>query len=175
MGRARAPQKRYTVEEKKAALELAAAVGRRPAIRQLGISAASMQAWIEEFPELWSDLRSGDREVQKHGFADRLEDLADSYTAIEFQALERAEKLIKAADPKELAALIKAMGASRGVATVGARGYRGEDADKVDLNINFPALEAAAQAILDRAGPPGSPVLVENVAEERAGGPDEVD
>ena len=166
---ARPPRPDYTDDEKKAALELGAAVGRNAAVRKLGISKASFQAWTEQFPEYWSDLRSGDREAQKHGFAQSLEDLAAQYTALEFQALERAEKLIKTADPKELAAMMKAMGASRGVATVGARGYRGEDTQHVEHDINFPALEAAAAAILERAEE-RQPILVENVAESHAEG-----
>ena len=165
--RANKPQKRYTVEEKHAALELAAAVGRRAAIRQLGISPHSLQNWIEDYPELWSDLRAGDREAQKHGFAQRLEDLAEQYSVLEFEALQRAERLIKTADPKELAALIKAMGASRGVAAVGARSLRGEDAEHVEIDINFPQIEKAAEAILATVGPP--PALpVANVAEADA-------
>lgn len=169
---ARVVPKRYTEESKRAALELGAAVGRNAAIRQLGISKATFQRWTEEFPEFWSDLRAGDREAQKLGIAQRLEDLAEQYTSLEFEALERAEKLIKTADPKELAALIKAMGSSRGVATVGARGYRGEDAHTVDHNINFPALEAAANAILDRAE--SQPLLVANEADvEPVGQPDD--
>lgn len=169
--RARKPQKRYTDDEKRAALELGAAVGRRAAIRQLGISPHSFQNWTEEFPELWSDLRAGDREAQKHGFAQRLEDLAEQYSVLEFEALQRAERLIKTADPKELAALIKAMGASRGVAAMGARSLRGEDAEHVEVDINFPQLEKAAEAILARAGtPPALPVA--NLAELDDAAPD---
>lgn len=153
----------YSDEEKKKALELGAAVGRNAAVRKLGISKASFQRWTEEFPEFWSDLRS-DRPAQKSRVAQNLEDLADSYTSMEFEALERAEKLIKTADPKELAALIKAMGASRGVATVGARGYRGEDAQVIEHTIDFPALEKAAAAILGRAEPQPA-LVVENEAE----------
>ena len=154
----------YDEAQKKAALELGAAVGRNAAVRQLGIAKSTFQRWTEQYPEFWSDLRAGDREAQKHGFAQRLEDLADQYTAMEFAALERAEKLIRTADAKELAALVKAMGGSRGVATVGARGFRGEDHEVVDHNINFPQLERAVEAVLDRAGPP--PALpVRNEAE----------
>lgn len=162
MPRARVVPKRYTEESKLAALELAAAVGRNAAVRKLGISKATFQRWTEEYPERWSDLRAGDREAQKLGIAQRLEDLAEQYSSLEFEALERAEKLIKTADPKELAALMKAMGSSRGVATAGARGYRGEDTQRIDLDINFPALEAAAARILERAQPPE---LVENLAD----------
>lgn len=116
-------------------------------------------------PEFWSDLRAGDRTVHKTRVAQNLEDLADQYSSLEFEALERAEKLLPHTDAKELAALMKAMGASRGVATVGARGYRGEDHDVTELTINFPALEAAAEAILNRAP---QPRLVENTADSTA-------
>lgn len=155
----------YTEAEQHAALELGAAVGRNAAVRKLGISKSTFQKWTERWPELWSSLRAGDRTVQRRRIAQSLEDLADSYTALEFEALERAEKLIKTADAKELSGLIKAMGSSRGVATVGARGYRGEDAEHIEIEVNFPVLEAAAKAILERAQP--QPALeVANVADE---------
>lgn len=156
-------KREYSDEEVHAALELGAAVGRNAAVRQLGISKSTFQAWTERHPQLWSDLQSGDRQAQKRRIAGNLEDLADQYTSMEFEALERAEKLIKTADAKELAGLIKAMGASRGLATVGARATRGEDAQVIEHNINFGALEAAANAILERAKPPA--LVVENEAE----------
>lgn len=168
MGRPRVAPRRYEESEKRAALELGAAVGRNAATRKLQISKSTFQKWTEEFPELWSDLRRGDREAQKLGIAGRLEDLAEQYSALEFEALERAEKLIKTADPKELAGLIKAMGSSRGVAAVGARALRGEDTQHVQHDINFPMLEAAAAAILERASVPQPALVVTNEAAEPA-------
>lgn len=156
-------KREYSEAEVKAALELAAAVGRNAAVRQLGISKSGFQAWTERYPQYWSDLQSGDRQAQKRRIAGNLEDLADQYTALEFEALERAEKLIKTADAKELAGLIKAMGASRGLATVGARATRGEDVEHVEHTHNFPLLEQAAAAILERAKPPA--LEVRNEAE----------
>jgi hypothetical protein len=172
MPRAKVEPRRYAEEEKKAALELGAAVGRNAAVRQLGISKSTFQQWTELYPELWSDLRRGDREAQKLGIAGRLEDLAEQYTSLEFEALERAEKLIKTADAKELAALIKAMGGSRGVASVGARALRGEDAERVEHNINFPQIEQALERVLAQAPQPA--LVVENEAEREddAGGHD---
>jgi transposase-like protein len=56
MPRAKVEPRRYAEEEKKAALELGAAVGRNAAVRQLGISKSTFQQWTELYPELWSDL-----------------------------------------------------------------------------------------------------------------------
>lgn len=153
----RPPRPVYSDADKRAALELAAAVGRRAAIRQLGISSSTFQRWTEELPELWSSLRAGDRDAQRLGFAQRLEDLAESYTAAEFEALERAEKLLPKANAKELAALMKAMGASRGLATVGARAARGEDAERHEITIDFPQIEAVMERLL--GGAPEQPAL----------------
>lgn len=154
----------YTDDEKKAALELAARIGTRAAARELGTHPTSIRRFRDQLPEFWSDLMAGGdtRPYTRRRAADNLEDLAEQYTEREFEALDRAEKLIKTADAKELAALIKAMGGSRGVATAGARGYRGEDVQTVEHNINFDALERAAQVIIDRAQPP---VPVANLAE----------
>lgn len=154
----------YTIDQKKAALELGAAMGRSAAVRQLSISKATFQAWTEEFPEYWTALREGDLEAQRLGFAKRLEDLADAYSALELAALERAEKLIPTADAKEVAGLIKAMGSSRGVASVQARAQRGDPSDIQEVRVNFPAIEAAIERVLERAEP--VPALVVTNLEE---------
>lgn len=161
---ARAPKPEYDESEKKAALELGAAMGRNAAVRELGISKATFQRWTEQYPEFWSDLRAGDPEVQKRRFAQRLEDLAERYLGAEHDLLTRVEdSLIATADPKEAAALIKALGSSRMAATTGSRQIVPE-VEHVEHNINFPQIEQAMQAILDRA--PSQPALVvDNVAE----------
>lgn len=170
MAAPRKPARTYSEEEAKAALELGAALGRRAAIRQLGISSATFQKWTEQYPELWSDLRANDPKAQRHGFARRLEDLAESYTAVEFEALERAEKLIKGADAKEAAALIKALGSARMAATTGSRQVAGDPVEH-DHNINFPQLEAAIERLLEKAGAPPElpPVQVPNLSENQHG------
>ena len=158
-----APRPEYTESEKKAALELAAAMGRRAAIRELGISSATFQRWTEQFPELWSDLRAGDPDVQKRRFAMRLEDLAERYLGAEHDLLTRMEdKLIPTADPKESAAMLKAMASGRMAATTGSRQIVPE-VEHVEHNINFPALEQAMERLLD--GAPQPALVVDNEAE----------
>lgn len=158
---------RYTDEEKRAALRLAAKIGTNPAARELGIYGKTIRRFREQMPEYWSELLASPDAAprRKERQAQSLEDLADAYTEREFEALQRAESLIKTADAKGLAALMRAMGASRGLATVGARAARGEDTQVVEHNINFAALERAAEAILSRASQPELPVHVENLAE----------
>jgi transposase-like protein len=157
---------RYHDNEKRSALQLAAQLGFSAAARELGVDRKTIQRFRDQMPEYWSELQSGPdaAPARRTRSAESLEDLADAYTEREFEALQRAEKLIKTADGKELAALMRAMGASRGLATAGARQYRGEDVHTVEHNINFAALEMAAQAILERA--PTPPILVENLAEK---------
>jgi hypothetical protein len=155
----------YSPAEQEAALRLAARIGVTAAARELGIAKSTINRFRHWNPELWSDLISGQEVAtnRRQRTAESLEDLAEAYTEREFEALQRAEKLIKTADGKELAALMRAMGASRGVAHANSRAYRGEDVQTVEHNINFAALEQAAQAILARANP--RPQLVENLAE----------
>lgn len=153
----------YSDEEKKAALDLAARIGIRAAARELGLGggALTIRRFREALPEYWSDLMAGGHvaPARRTRTAESLEDLAEAYADREFEAIERAEKLIKTADAKELAALIKAMGSSRTGATAGARGYRGEDVQTVEHNVNFAALEKAAELLLARApDPPALPV-----------------
>lgn len=154
----------YTPDEQRAALELTAKLGITAASRELGITRKTINRFKHWNPELWSDLIAapGAHVSRRSRTAESLEELADAYTEREFEALDRAEKLIKTADGKELAALMRAMGASRGVAHANSRAYRGEDVQHVEHNINFAALEMAAQAILQRAE---QPQLVENLAE----------
>jgi transposase-like protein len=154
----------YTQEQQLAGLELAATIGIYAAARELQVSPTTLYRWQRNHPKELSDMRAGEKEAFKHGFAQRLEDLADKYTEAEDQALEKVIEKIEAGnlDAKELAALIKAMGSSRGVATVGARATRGEDQQNSTLNINFPNLEAAMERLL--GGP--APAAIEATATE---------
>lgn len=156
----------YTEDEARAGMELAIAIGRRKAIQQLGISHSTFQNWTQKYPQIWSDLKAGDPEAQRKGFAKSLEDLAQEGMALEHEAIEVAQAKLKGADLKELAAIIKATAASRQAATVGARTVMGE-ADVVEHNVNFPQLEQAMQAILEQAAPPALPVVNEAEYESR--------
>lgn len=158
----------YSDEEKQATLRLAARLGISGASRELHVDRKTIARFRDQLPEFWSDLMAAPdaAPARKTRSAESLEDLADAYVEREFEAIERAEKLIPTADAKETAMLMKAMGSSRGLATVGARGHRGEDTQVIEHNINFGALEAAAAAILSRApDAPQLPVQVENLAE----------
>lgn len=156
----------YSDEEKQSALRLAARLGMSGASRELHVDRKTIARFRDQLPEFWSDLMSAPDAApqRKTRSAESLEDLADAYVEREFEAIERARDLIPDSEPKELAALIKAMGSSRGLATVGARGHRGEDTQVIEHNINFAALEMAAAAILERAPTP-LPLQVENLAE----------
>lgn len=169
MGYNRGPHekaKAYTEGDRKAALELAAAVGVRPAARHLDVHPSTIYKWIELYPRLWSDLRAGDPKAAKHRIAQNLEDLAQRYADAESDLLERVEdELIKNADPKEAAALLKAMGSSRQAAVAGARTISGEP-EVHEHNINFPELEAAMERLLSGGtSAPALPLKVENEAD----------
>lgn len=158
-GRAR----EYSEEEVHAALELAASTSVASAGRHLGIGRATLYRWIDRYPKLWSDLIGGDYRHGRRKIAERLEVLADRYTAAEHDILDEIEGgKLKPKDAKEAAALIKAMGSSRGVAVAGVRSITGE-ADVSEVNINFPALEQAMERLL--SGGPDRPLLVENEAD----------
>jgi transposase-like protein len=160
-------EREYSDEERQAALELAATAGVKPAAEHLGLSRSTIYRWIDKYPQLWSDLKAGDRSAGRRRIADRLEDLADRYAASEHDLLAKIEAgEIAAKDAKEAAALLKAMGSNRGVAVAGVRSITGE-ADVVEHNINFPALEAAMERLLDGAAP-AKPLPVPNEAEADA-------
>lgn len=164
MAKGQIPENAYSVEDRHAALELAATVGIAPAARQLGVPRRTIYRWVDMYPQLWSDLRAGDPEAHKRGFAVKLEDLAARYAEAEHMALDRAEQILQGANAKEIAAIMKAMGSSRQAATLGARTVMGDDHADVDVNINFPQIEQAMERLLGAAGPPPA-LLVANEAE----------
>jgi hypothetical protein len=150
------PPRVFTSDDEIRGLELAAKIGRNAATRQLNVSKSLFQKWTERHPKEWSDFRAGRSSEFGKEFAAQLEDLAENYTEAEEEAIRQALEQIKTGDldAKELAALIKAMGSSRGVAATNARQARGEPDKTLDININFPQLEQAAEAVLARATAP---------------------
>lgn len=164
MAKGQVPANAYSESDRKAALELAAVVGMKPAARQLGIDRSQLYRWVDMYPQYWSDLRAGQPEAHRKGIAQRLEDLAERYGEAEHDALDRAEELLGTADPKELAALIKAMGSSRQAATLGARTVLGEATSVTDVHIDFPQIEQAMEALLNQ-GAPQPALQVPNEAE----------
>lgn len=169
MAKGQIPENAYSREERLAALELSVAIGPQAAADNLKIARANIYRWRSMYPQEYSDLLAGDESSQKKGYAKRLDALADAYTEAEFDALQRAEDLISHADPKELAALIKAMGSSRQAAIGGARTVLGES-ETVEHNINFPQLEQAMKLMLERAE---APLQVPNEAIQELTGGDE--
>lgn len=162
----------FTREDKLAALALGGAIGRRAACKELGLSHSVFQRFTEEFPKEWSEAIQGrDPEQIGKSLAAQFEELIEGYTEAEQEAITQALSLLKDKnadlDAKELAALIKAMGSSRGVAAVNARQARGEPDKNIDVNINFPQLEQAAEAILAKA--PTAPALPAPNLEESGG------
>lgn len=159
--------RRYTKEFKLQALALAGARGRSAAIRELGLSSSTFQNWTQEFPKEWSEAL-GDRSADSiaKNLAIQFEELVEGYTEAEQKAITKALDILdeQDLDAKEIAALIKSMGSSRGVAAVNARQARGEPDKSVDVNINFPQLEQAAEAIL-AAAPPAPALPVPNLEE----------
>lgn len=155
----------YTEAEKKAALELAASIGLKPAADELGIGRATIFRWRNQMPAYWHSLLTGDQAAQQHKIADNLEDLADAYAQGERIALERIVELLEAEDEegkpaldaKEIAALTKAMGSSRGVANAGARAVRGNDQPSLSINVNILELEKAMERLLSGATNPALP------------------
>jgi hypothetical protein len=145
--------KRYTEDEAKAGMELAIAVGRRQAVKALGISNSTFQKWTVKYAQYWSDLKAGDPEAERKGFSKGLEELAQDYMVAEQDLIDQIQDgKFKPENAKEAAALIKAMGSSRQTATVGARSVAGEH-EVVEHNINFPQIEAAMERILSAQAP----------------------
>jgi transposase len=156
------PNDQYTEEEMLAVLELAATTSIKNAARVTSVTRNTIYRWIDRYPERWSALvvepSRGKRKV-----AQKLDVLVERYTELEHDMLEDLEKRDTPEDPKELAAVLKAVGSNRQAAVAGSRSISG-DPEVHEHNINFPQIEAMMARMLEQAAPPA--LQVENEAED---------
>lgn len=157
-----------TAEEEIRAVELAAVHGVKATAEHLGIGLKTLEGWCyRKHRKQYSEFREGKISEWRAGFAAKMEDLAEQYGDAERVAAELALKQLQSGDldAKELAALIKSMGSSRTAAAATGSKARGEPDHKDILEINFPQLEQAMEAMLEGAAARRA-LPVPNLAEE---------
>jgi transposase len=144
------PNDQYTEEEMLAVLELAATTSIKNAARVTSVTRNTIYRWIDRYPERWSALvvepSRGKRKVAV---------LVERYTELEHDMLEDLEKRDTPEDPKELAAVLKAVGSNRQAAVAGSRSISG-DPEVHEHNVNFPAIEALMADMLASVKPPAA-------------------
>jgi hypothetical protein len=161
----------FTQDQKLKAVELAAIHGISKTAESLNIKRETLKTWCYvNFRSEYSEFRTGKLSDWRMEFAAEMEDLQQNYASAETMALDRALEILQATgeegdpkpDAKDVAALIKGMGAARASATTTATRARGEPDQIHEHQLNFAAVEQAAEAILAKYGPPP----IEGEAEE---------
>lgn len=140
----------YTREQKLQAVELAAVHGPTAASQALKIKPNTLRDWCyQDFKKEYADFRSGKVSEWRTQLAAELEDLTQNYAETEALALTRARELL--ADPdidaKDVASLIKGMGAARASAAAVGGKARGEPDEVHQHVISFPDLERLEAAL----------------------------
>lgn len=168
MGRALA-----TRDQRLQAVELAAIHGPTQVAATLGIPFDTIKSWCyRDFPTEYAEFRAGKLSEWRAKFAAEMEDLQQDYAETERLALEQAKRLLADddIDARDVASLIKGMGAARASATGTATRARGEPDYIEEHRINFEQLEQAAERILAKYGPnPAIEIPAEDVREIDAG------
>lgn len=152
-------RKTYSKEARLRGVELAAIHGIAATARAMDVNYDTLKAWCyQQFRNEYSEFRAGKLSEWRQDFAAKMEDLTEHYGDVEALALEEARKQIEGGDleAKDLASLIKGMGAARASASSVSTRARGEPDRLEEHRINVPQLEQAIEALLGRKGPPPS-------------------
>lgn len=140
----------YTREQKLQAVELAAVHGLTRTAESLKVPIDTMKKWLyRDFKQEYADFRGGKQSEWRASFAAEMEDLAQNYGEVERKALEKAQALLDSGevDARDVASLIKGMGAARAsAASVGGKA-RGEPDEVHQHVISFPDLERLEAAL----------------------------
>jgi hypothetical protein len=144
----------YPPEVVDKALELAAAIGIRPAAQQLEIPYQTIHGWTRhpDFTERWSEHRRVNAPKWRDRAAIRLEELVDEYSAALAAAVERADEAIESMDPRDLGNFIRSIAVAQGIAADHVAKLRGQPAQVHELHANVRQLEAALETLRLEAG-----------------------
>ena len=140
------------------ALELAAAIGFRPAARQLEINEATIRNWTRQadYVEKWSELRKHNAPKWRERAAATLEELVDGYTQLEVDALKEATKALEKLEPRDVATLLRSVAVAKGVNADHVAKLRGQPDKVVEHRLDVGQLEQAMQELLEQANPTDS-------------------
>ena len=109
------------------ALELAAAIGQRPAAEQLEMPYETLHSWTKmpEHAERWSELRRVNAPKWRARAAVPLEDLVDEYAELQAKALKKAGKAVDEMDPKDVGNFLRSIAWAQSSAADQANRLRG--------------------------------------------------
>ncbi len=140
----------FTREQKLQAVELAAVHGPTKTAEAIKVSLETLKSWIyRDFPKEYAEFRGGKISEWRQSFAAEMEDLAQNYGEVERKALGVADRMLDdpEIDAKDVASLIKGMGAARASASNTGSRARGEPDEVHDHRISFPQLERIEAAL----------------------------
>jgi len=132
------------------ALELAAAIGIRPAARQLEVSEGTIRGWTKhpEALERYAELRKQNAPKWRERAAATLEELVDGYTKLEVDAMEKAAAAIDELEPRDVANFLRSVAVAKGVNADHVAKLRGQPNVVVERRIDAAQLEQAMAALL---------------------------
>lgn len=135
------------------ALELAAAIGIRPAARQLSIPVSTLDVWTKQPDHLerWAELRRVHAPKWRARAAITMEQLVDEYALLEAKALEKAKEALPDLDPRDVANFVRSIAVAKGVTADHVGKLRGQPTQIVEHTVNAERLEAAMAKLLEEA------------------------
>lgn len=148
----------YPEEFVQKALELGAAIGMRPAARQLEFPYATLEKWTKhpDYAARWSELRLQHAPAWRKRMAASLEELVDDYTDLQAEVLVKTKDEFKNLEPRDLGNLLRSLAVAQGITADHVGKLRGQPDVIVERRIDARQLEEAAMALLatvDHEGP----------------------
>jgi hypothetical protein len=159
---------RFPVEVKLKALELAAAIGFRPAGERLKIEEATIRSWSKhpDFAERWSEFRRVNAPKWRARAAEKLEDLVDEYGELQAKALRRANEEVDELPAKDVGNFLRSVAWAQSSAADQAGRLRGQPTQVVEHRVNSEQLEASMQRLLSEAVDSTAEEIVPEALEE---------
>ena len=132
------------------ALELAAAIGIRPAARQLEVSEGTIRGWTKhpEALERYAELRKHNAPKWRERAAATLEELVDGYTQLEVDAMEKAAGAIEHLEPRDVANFLRSVAVAKGVTADHVAKLRGQPDRIIERRVDAAQLEQAMAKLL---------------------------
>ena len=152
----------YTQDVIHKTLELAAAIGVKPAAKQMDIPRGTVDSWTRQpqYSELWAELRRLNAPKWHARAAVPLEDLVDEYGETLAKALKRATRQLDEIPPRDLGNFIRSIAVAHGVASDHVGKLRGQPTQVVEHVHSAERLEKGMQLLLEQAA------AIDSTAEE---------
>jgi hypothetical protein len=136
------------------ALELGAAIGIRPAAKQLEVPFQTIHGWTKhpDYAPRWAELRHQHAPAWRKRMAATLEELVDDYTAYEAKVLEDVTgRDLEKLETRDVGNLLRSVAVAKGVTADHVGKLRGQPDVVVERRVDAAQLEQAMQRLLEQA------------------------